>query len=471
MAEALLPALAPVLTRWTMGGSAAAVAPADWRGALGAEAGEAELRLLALAGQLLGALTVVEPLGDVQMLPDIPALAKPPLDPEQRPRARRLLLTLRETGQRRALLDLLDRRGWTVHPGDWMPGINENDLPEVYWPWQDWVARAGPQGMDIEEDISAETWDQFGPAARRGAFAALRRRDPTRAAAVLAAKIASETPDGRLLFLDMLAAGLSAADAPVFEALANDRAPRVKIRAAALLARLGQGDAGSEDAAELAGFFAVKIKGRLRKSLEIAAQELKTPTQRNRRTVLMDSLTFGAMSQALNLTPEELIEAWPWGGDVQADHALAAMIERSAADAVVLFAAEAMTAQGTINLHGLYPLLPRLPAAWRRRLALKVLATSGGAFMQALAIAGSDGEIDGVIATSAGQVLLSQLADRSDGKRTDHAIELLALGLLASQAAAVQALEKLAGAGLIASDPRLDMLRLNAALDSKGTKP
>jgi hypothetical protein len=325
--------------------------------------------------------------------------------------------------------------------------------------------------MEVEEDISAENWDQFGPAARRVAFAALRRRDPTQAAAVLAAKIASETPDRRLLFLDMLAAGLSAADAPVFEALANDRAPRVKSRAATLLSRLGQADAGSEDAAELAGFFAVKINGWLRKSLEITAQELKTPTQRNRRAALMDMVTFGAMSQALDLTPEELVEAWPWGGDVQADHALAAMIERSAADAVVMFAAESMAAQATINLHGLYPLLPRLPADWRRQLGLNVLAAGGGTFMQALAIAGGDGEIDGVIATAAGEVLLSELAGRSDGKRTDHAIELLALGLLASQAAAVQALEKLAGAGLIASDPRLDMLRLNAALDSKGTKP
>jgi hypothetical protein len=471
MAEALLPALALVLTRWTMGGSAAAAAPADWRGALGAEAGEAELRLLALAGQLLGALTVVEPSGDVQMLPDIPALAKPPLDPEQRPRARRLLLTLRETGQRRALLDLLDRRGWTMHPSDWMPGTNEDDLPEVYSPWQDWAARASPQRMEVEEDISAENWDQFGPAARRVAFAALRRRDPTRAAAVLAAKIASEPPDRRLLFLDMLAAGLSTADALVFEALANDRAPRVKIRAATLLARLGQADAGSEDAAELAGFFTVKTKGWLRTSPEIAAQELKTPTQRNRRAALMDMLTFGALAQALDLTPEELVEAWAWGGDVQADHTLAAMVERSAADTVVLLAAEAMTAQATISFNGLHPLLPRLPADWRRRLALKVLATSGGAFMQALAIAGSDGEIDGVIDTAAGEVLLAELAGSSDGKRTDHAIELLALGLLASQAAAVQALEKLAQAGLIASDPRLDMLRLNAALDPKGTKP
>ena len=474
MADALLPALAPVLTRWTMGGSAAAVAPADWRDALGTEASEAELRLLALAGHVLGALTLVEPTGAVQMRPDIPALAKPPLAPAQRPRAGRLLLALRETGQRRALLGLLDRRGWTMHPGDWMPRANEDDLPEIYSPWQDWAAQAGTPGTAIAAEISAETWDLFGPAARRAAVAALRRRDPARAAAVLAARIADETPDRRLLFLDMLAAGLAPTDAPVLEALARDRAPRVKMRAAALLARLGQGnaggeDGGNEDAAELAGFFSVKSTGWLRKSLEIVPQKLKTPAQRTRRAALMDAVTFGAMAQALGLAPEELVAAWPWG-DVVADHALAAMIERSAADAVVRRAAEAMAGEARIDLHGLSPLLLRMPADWRRHLALRVLAASGGSFVQALAIAGSDGEIDGVIATTAGKVLLTALAGGGGAKPTDHAAELLALGMLASQAAAVQALEKLAGAGLISSDPRLDLLRLNAALEPGRTR-
>jgi hypothetical protein len=471
MAEALLPALAPALTRWTIGGSAAAVAPTTWRGALGVDAGEAELRLLALAGQLLGALTLAEPSGAVQMLPDIPSLAKPPIGEAHRPRVRRLLLALRETGQRHALLGLLDRRGWTMHPGDWMPGANEDGLPAVYSPWQDWVAQAGQQATEIEGDISVENWDDFGPAARRVAFTALRRRDPVQAAAALAAKIASETPDRRLLFLDLLAADLAPSDQAALEALANDRAPRVKVRAAALLARLGHGMAVDEDASELAGFFAVKTRGWLRKSLAIVPQELKTRTQRNRRAALMDALTFGAMAQALELEPEELAAAWPWGGDAIADQALATMMERSASDAAVALAAKALTAQATVNLHSLLPLLPRMSASGRRLVTSQVLAASGGSFVQALAVAGGDGEIDNAIGTAAGQAALTALAGCGADKPDDHAAELIALGLLASQAAAVQALEKLAEAGLIASDPRLEMLRLNAALEPGGTRP
>ncbi len=470
MADQLLPALAPVLTRWTMGGSAAAVAPEGWRGALlGNEAAEAELRLLALAGQFLGALTLVEPSSAVEMRPDIPALAKPPIKPALRPRVRRLLLALRETAPRRALLCLLDRRGWTLHPADWMPGPNEDDLPEVYSPWQDWAAQAGTQGTAIEDEISAANWDQFGPAARRVAFAALRRRDPVRAAAVLAETIASETPDRRLLLLDILTAGLTAADAPVLETLAGDRAPRVKARAAALLARLGHGESGSEDAADLAAFFTAKTKGWLRTSLELAPTDLKTQAQRARRAALMDTLSFGAMAQALELASEDLIAAWPWGSDTIIDHALAEMIERSATDAVVRLAIEAMTAGYALNLQSLSPLLPRMPADWRRQLGLQVLMANGASFGQALSVTGNDGEIDGVMATAAGKRLLAVLAGNSEAKPSDHAPELQALGLLASRDAAVQALQKLADAGLIASDPRLDMLRLNAALEHRGT--
>lgn len=405
------------------------------------------------------------------MRPDIPALAKPPIEPALRPRVRRLLLALRETAPRRALLALLDRRGWTLHPGDWMPGPNEDDLPEVYSPWQDWAAQAGPQGSAMEEEISAENWDHFGPAARRVAFAALRRRDPARAAAVLAQTIANETPDRRLLLLDILTAGLTPADAPVLEALTGDRAPRVKARAAALLARLGHGDAGSEDAAELAAFFTAKTKGWLRKSLEIVPNALKTPSQRGRRAALMDSLSFGAMSQALELTSEDLVAAWPWGSDAVIDHSLAEMIERSATDAVVRLAAEAMTAGNALDLHGLAPLLPRMPSDWRRQLGSQVLMANGGSFGQTLLVTGNDGELDGAIATAAGKRLLTVLAGNSEAKPTDHAAELVALGLLASRDAAVQALQKLADAGLIGSDPRLDMLRLNAALQPRGTRP
>ncbi|WP_179505834.1 MULTISPECIES: DUF5691 domain-containing protein [unclassified Sphingomonas] len=467
MAEALLDGLAPVITRWTMGGSAAHAAPAGWRGGLGHDAGEAELRLLALTGQLLGTMAVAEPAGDLQVLGDLPRLAKPPLPEALRPRCRRILAALRDADQRRALLALLDRRGWTMHPADWLPGANEHDLPATYAAWQDWVAQAA--ACADTDEISPENWDRFGPAARRVAFAELRRRDPARASALLAAKIASETPDRRLLFLDLLT-GLSATDVPLLETLASDRAPRVKARAMALLARLGKGGAVDEDAREIAGFFSTKTTGWLRKSLRIVPQELKTPAQRNRRGALMEALTLTAMAQALALSPEELIAAWPWGEDTHADHALAAMAERSAADEVVVLVAEALASQPGSDILAFIPLLPRMSATWRQQVALRMLEAKEGNFLRALPLAGGDGEIAGTIRTAAGKALLASLV-KEDAKPADHAPELAALGLLSARAAASEALGRLTDAGLIASDPRLDLLRLNAALNDEGSNP
>jgi hypothetical protein len=53
-AEAVFDQLDPVVTRWTMGGQAANLAPVGWKDVIGGpEAVEGELRLLALTGQYL----------------------------------------------------------------------------------------------------------------------------------------------------------------------------------------------------------------------------------------------------------------------------------------------------------------------------------------------------------------------------------------------------------------------------------
>src|SRR5262249_14908713 len=94
--------------------------------------------------------------------------------------------------------------------------------------------------------------------------------------------------------------------------------------------------------------------------------------------------------------------------------------------------------------------------------ALQILRATGGSFAQALTIAGGDGGIDEPMDTAAGAAL--RVAIKADAIKPD---ELVALGLLTSRAAARRALEQLAAAGLIWSDPRLDMLRLNAALEDR----
>jgi hypothetical protein len=110
-------------------------------------------------------------------------------------------------------------------------------------------------------------------------------------------------------------------------------------------------------------------------------------------------------------------------------------------------------------------LVPRLDAAQRRGFALRVLRAGGGTFQMALAITGGESPVDGAIDTTAGTVLLGALTAEDTTKRADLTAELHTLGLIASRGAARDALERLARARLLAADPRLDMLRLNAALE------
>lgn len=461
MADAILDALGPVLTRWTMGGSAASHAPTAWRDALGTDARQAELRLLALSGQLLGTVAIMQPTGEVRPCGDIPALAQPPLPDGLRPRVRRLFHQIRDTQTRRHLLDFIDARGWTPHPADWMPRPEE-DMPEVYAPWQDWAVASGSPAA-APETLDGDNWDDFAPAARHVAFAALRRQAPAQASLVLAERIAGEPADRRVRLLEMLATELSDADRTLLERLTGDRAPRVKALATALLARLGHGGRDGEDGTELAAFFTIQTKGLLRRTRVIVAQVVKTAAQRNRCDTLFQTLSFDGFAQALGLASTELVAAWPWGADLLGDRQLAAMAARSASDTIIDAVA---TAPGTGDARTLVELLPRLSSSQRRQVAIGLLGTEDASFATLLPIAGGGGEIDDAIETPAGKALLDAL--KAEDKRFgDHADELLALGLIASRSAARQALDRLAAAGLTAADPRLDMLRLNAALDTR----
>ncbi|KQN06957.1 DUF5691 domain-containing protein [Sphingomonas sp. Leaf25] len=453
MADDILDMLGPVLTRWTMGGSAASVAPDAWRDLLGQDPAEAELRLLALSGQYLGTLAIAEPVGGVQPRGDIPQLAQPPLADPLRPRARRLLQQLRDP-MRRHLLDFLDARGRTLHPGDWLPRPGD-EVPAVYAPWQDWASDA----TTAADELDAASWDRLGPAARRAAFTTLRQRDPAAATALLAQKLGQETADHRVRLIETLATGLSDADRPLLESLATDRAPRVKALAASLLARMGHGATGGEDAAELAAFHSVQTKGLLRRTRIVVPQPIKTPAQSTRRSNLFDLVAFDAFADALALTADGLATAWAWRDDHRNDYGFASMIARSAPDPIVVAVADALTTPDDIHL--LTALLPRLDQRQRHAIATRWLRTTATSFMTALSIAGGCGAIDDPMTTPAGTALLAAI----DGG--DPAADLLALGLLASRDGAVRALDRLGRAGLIASDPRLDMLRLNAALDDR----
>lgn len=343
MAEAIYDVLGQVLTRWTMGSAAAPVAHV-WKAEIGEDPIEAELRLLALSGQFLGMAVIAEPPADLRALPDLPTLALPTLPDAARSLARRVLAA-GDARHKRALAEFVAGRGWTLHPADWMPSASEEDAPDVYAPWRDWIeaATTGSGSRGASEGLTAANWADFWPAARNAALAELRRHDPGAARVLLETRLPGEGADTRLRLLGQLTQGLSEADAPFLETLAaGDRAPKVKALAASLLARLGRGSAVGEEATELAGFFTLGTKGLLRRSRTIAANGLKTHAQRIRRQTLFAGADYTGFAAALGMSGEELAAIWVWGDDVQADIELAGMAERSASDAIVADLATAL---------------------------------------------------------------------------------------------------------------------------------
>lgn len=457
-AEAIFDTLGPVLTRWTIGGSALGDAPAAWQDVVGGD--EAELRLLALSGQFLGVFVVPAPPGALQPLPDLPVLAMPPLPDPLRALARRCLKALQGGGNQSAFMHLLAARGRTMHPADWIPGRNDDDLPAVYAPLQDWVAGSSAHA-DADEVLSEATWADFAPAARCVAFAALRRADPDAARALLASKAASEGADVRLRLIGMLATGLSAADIPYLESLTNDRAPRIKACAASLLARLDHGVSDTAEASELVAFFRIETKGLLRRSRIVAPIPIKTPAQRTRRHELFDRVDYASFARGLGI--EDLVAAWPFGDDPQADAAFEAMAVQSASDAVIAAMLARLTSGSTLDFMALQRLRDRLDADQRKHIAKLILRSNHALFSHARPFVDAGADIDGLIATPAGSALLAAFAAGSD-----ITAEVQALGLIASQAAAQAALDRLTRAGLNAADPRLDLLRLNATLTRLG---
>jgi hypothetical protein len=273
----------------------------------------------------------------------------------------------------------------------------------------------------------------------------------------------------RLPLLALLSMGLSEADIPFLEGIAaNDRAPKVKALAASLLGRLGKGASAGDDMAELAGFFSVKMKGLLRRSRVIQFENVKTPAQVHRRTVLLESADIASLARALTLTPQELVDAWSWDVDRQADAGLTNLVARTGTDSLVAQTAGAAS-QYNASIF-LSALTPRLAPGQRSELAERVLRTRNFSFDMAKTIAGGTARLENPLTAPAGATLLAALR-RDNAKPSDELTELFALGLIASRAAARQALERLNGAGLLQGDPRLDMLRLNAALDDNGAKP
>lgn len=460
MSEALQDQLEPVLVRWAMGGSAMGLAPDAIRESLGGDPEEAEMRLLSLAGQALGTLAVPEPDGELEAMVDIPSLGLPTMPERLRPLAARLLAR-NDAGITRGVLTLLESRGHVVHPADWMPGRN-SDVPVVYAPWQDWAA-----GMDTSAGVVELEWDELGPAGRRALLARKRHVDPTAAHAIIAQRLPEEAADARLWMIEALGTGLKEADRALLETVAGtDRAPRVREAARKLISRLGGSSALKEDvpdvAADMQDFFRTETKGMLRRRREIAIIPTRNHAATNRRSMLLQSMDLQRFCAQLDVAVEEISGVWPWGRDQGLDREFATMLLETGDDAAVAAFSRCVSDGAAIRASTVSAAPGRLDLGTLRLIANQT-AARGENLHHMIATFPIAGCIDTYQRSSEWLRLKAGLG-AENMKPTAYTTEMHVLGVAVTKTRAEEILRSIVETGIPSADPRLDALRLNAAL-------
>lgn len=464
--------------RWMTGGGAVEQAPADWRALTdGVDPLEAELRLVALAGQALEIALRPAPPPSLAERPPLPTLAAPSLPEAARPRFRRLLASAAKAPARRdSLLRFLAARSYAAHPADWTPAPGDETAPALYAPWLTWMSAA--PGQDGEAELTEESWADFAPAERRAVLARMRRADPAAARALIEAKAPAEAADQRLRLVQLLETGLSAEDAPFLEGLAKDRSEKIRDLAADLLARLGQAARTGALDDELAELMTLKPAGMLRRTTTLTATRAKNDAQRRRRDTLFAMASTAGLAAALEIEPEAMLAAWDLAAEPRATAGFVAMVARTAPDALLPAFAErlAEAARPTVGL--IAELAPRLDAERRAALALRMLEEGQAEFEEIAAVSGemigglpleaieASAAYDGLHAALA-QIAAEEPSAARTRRETAVGETLFELGLLAEQPAAAALIPVLAASGLMAVDPRLDMLQLNAALPQR----
>lgn len=452
---------------WITGGAAANLAPAGWKEIVAAAPPpDRERLLLAIAGQALDvAFRPVAPKTLVRR-PALPRLALPALPEGLRPPFRVALRQASDARGRMRVARLAAARGFVAHPFDWMPTASDLEAPPVYAPWLDWQAQGGGKIERVLDELKAESWDDFYPAARRIALADIRRSDPAKARALLEAKAGGEAAEARLALIALLRVNPSAADVPYLQSLSGDRSGKVKQLAARLLARIGQAATDGEasaDATELAGFIEQARTGLVRRRIIYMPRELKSQEQMQRRAELFDNCQLIDLAARFGVGEEDFIAGWQLGGKDGADGAFAAMVAASGGDAAVARLAERLLAVS--DLGALLRLLPRLDETARRSFTKTALA--GGIALLPLLNAADEIEAgmldqDELTGSRLYQEVRAAIVGRTETDR--RVFDLAAFGFLATASAADAIVTDLTAAGLASADPSLALLRFNAAL-------
>lgn len=470
--------LARLRDGWISGGAAFELAPAEWKEVAAASSpDEQERRLLAIAAQALNvALRPAAPKLLKRRLP-LPVLALPMLPERLRPLLRAALKYAADARLKTRVAALVGSRGFVLHPMDWMPAATDQESPDIYAPWVDWQAGADSEKKSRNEYLTAETWDDFYPAARRSALVDLRRSAPALARTLIETKGASEPAEVRLALIELMRFGLGADDVPFLKSLSADRSGKVREMASRLLARLGErgnpASGGSEDpTVELAAFVEEGKSGFIRRRSTYAPIKPKSQAQQARRADLFASCYFGDLVAHFGKTEADFIGAWQFGVDDGADLFLVRMVAASGGDAAVASLADLLAAAGgRLAILGLQ-LAARLDSG-RKRVLIRQILHDGQNLAALNMVEGAEAgwlEWGDLAKGKTLSALRSAVSGDNDVVKRNAEQHLETIGFLATAATAEKLIGEVVAAGLPPASPSLSLLRLNAALTANATK-
>ncbi|MDR2253532.1 MAG: DUF5691 domain-containing protein [Bifidobacteriaceae bacterium] len=481
--QSLTSAYAAMMECWVVGGEARRLAPAAWSELVAAgEPAAQERALAALAAQFdTVALRPGLPSDAVQR-PPLPRLAVPQAPQELRGTLRAALAF---GPSREAVIRLVARRGFAVHPADWFPGQDDAGVPALYAPWIAWsqtaaeparaaapgpeAAASGPPAVPVDAAATSEDWRQMRPAERAAAMRRLRLSDPQASRTRLREQLAHLPAAGRAALVETVAHGLTTDDAELLTELLADRAQPVRATAKALLGRLGVADT-SPAAEELATYFTLESEGLLRRGRTVKAARLAKGQSAARRDRLFADLVLPELAAALGLEPDQLVKAW---GAAERDslpsaEAFAELVARSGSDAQVE-ALAAKLARSKESHAAARSLLARLSLKSAAPVVLALLKASRQDGPDALEAIAAAVDLDLIGSMDVGPfmptaALVEDLVTGHAGEAATGPRRLAALATMMTPNAAHGVLGHLEYLGVPSSTPALAALTLNARL-------
>jgi len=280
------------------------------------------------------------------------------------------------------------------------------------------------------------------------------------------------------MLIEILEPELSDHDAEFLQAHANDRSDRVQALTRLYLARLGRPVDADALATELADMLEVRRSEAPGSRTQLTINALKTPAQNARRRDLFRLVSFAGLARALRVTEGEIVETAPAGAPDGVE-AFVQMVAATGSDRACRTLLDQMLDDGAFPLAHARSLGPRLKAEERRALQSRIMERDAETFETTLAFVGrvlGEAPLPALLASPGYAALTSAVEaahgeDDARGQPADALLEtmLTRVALLADAPAAVTLLARLTAAGLSPADPRLDLLRLNAALTTEAT--